>query len=89
MADENVRLALRVHDEVSLGVVPSARTARLFLSNPDRSATEVMCSVLTSAHVGRISFTESKKQLKKHKKAAVAWSFTSAKRAGPWVKSQR
>jgi hypothetical protein len=59
------------------------------LSNTEYSVTEVMFSVLTSVHVDRISFTESKKQLKKHRKAAAELSFTSVKRAGHWEKSQR
>ena len=58
-------------------------------SNLEDSVMGVTYSVPTSAHAARISFTGSKRQSKKHRKGEVELSFTSVKRAGPWVKLQR
>lgn len=66
MSDESVRLALRVHDEVSPLSGPG-RTFRL----TQESVTVVTCSVLTSVHADHISFSVSKRQSRKHRKVAV------------------
>ena len=58
MSDENSKLALRIHDEVSVACALMSRVVPRRFANGGvftfcDSATEAMSSVLTSAHAGR------------------------------------
>ena len=58
MADEKVRLALRVHDEVNpMTILSVPEIMKSSSSNPENSVMGVTYLVPTSAHAARISFT--------------------------------
>jgi hypothetical protein len=66
MSDEKVRLALRVHDEVSTPLIhPFMDIDAGSSTDFGVSVTEVTCSDLTSAHVVHTSSTGSRRRLRK------------------------